>query len=71
VEASERKIGTPVDAALLFCYHYDPATGKYGAVAMNMVRLGGVTFVLIGGTFLFVMWRKDWRADRKSVRHIG
>ena len=41
VEASTNKIGTPVDAILLFCYHYDPATGKYGALAMNMVRFGG------------------------------
>ena len=40
VEASQNKIGTPVDQILLFCYHYDPATGKYGAVAMNMVRFG-------------------------------
>jgi protein SCO1/2 len=71
VEASERKIGTPVDAALLFCYHYDPATGKYGAVAMNMVRMGGATFVLIGSTFLFIVWRRDWRADRKHSRNIG
>ena len=34
---------------LLFCYHYDPATGKYGAVAMNMVRAAGAGFVLVGG----------------------
>ncbi|MFB3827093.1 MAG: SCO family protein [Bryobacteraceae bacterium] len=68
VEASERKIGNPVDAVLLFCYHYDPATGKYGAVTMNIVRLGGATFVLIGGTFLFIMWKRDWRRDRESLR---
>ena len=43
VEASTNKIGTPVDAILLFCYHYDPATGKYGALAMNMVRFGGAS----------------------------
>lgn len=68
VEASQSKIGSPVDQVLLFCYHYDPATGKYGAVAMNMVRLGGATFVLIGSAFLFIMWRRDWRADRKQMR---
>jgi hypothetical protein len=38
VEASQNRIGNPVDQILLFCYHYDPATGKYGAIAMNMVR---------------------------------
>ena len=41
VEASQNKIGSPVDQILLFCYHYDPATGKYGAVVMNMVRFAG------------------------------
>ena len=44
VEASQNKIGSPVDQILLFCYHYDPATGKYGAIAMNMVRFAGGTF---------------------------
>ncbi|HVN03055.1 MAG TPA: SCO family protein [Bryobacteraceae bacterium] len=68
VEASQEKIGNPVDQILLFCYHYDPATGKYGAIAMNMVRFGGATFVLLGSTFLFVMWRRDWRKDREALR---
>ncbi len=68
VEASQNKIGTPVDQILLFCYHYDPATGKYGAIAMNMVRFAGATFVLICGAFLFVAWRRDWRRDRPVLR---
>ena len=36
IEASENKIGSPVDQLLLYCYHYDPATGKYGAAVMNI-----------------------------------
>jgi protein SCO1/2 len=67
VEASEGKIGNPVDALLLFCFHYDPATGKYGAVAMNMVRFAGAAFTLIGGTFLLIMFRRDFRKDKKSI----
>jgi protein SCO1/2 len=67
VEASENKIGNPVDALLLFCFHYDPATGKYGAVAMNMIRFAGGTFTLIGGTFLLIMFRRDFRRDRKAL----
>ena len=66
VEASQNKIGTPVDQILLFCYHYDPATGKYGAVAMNIVRLAGVAFVLILSLFLFIMFRRDFRRDRRA-----
>lgn len=46
VEASERRIGTPVDTFMLLCYHYDPTTGKYGVVVMNIVRLVGAITVL-------------------------
>jgi protein SCO1/2 len=70
VEASKNKIGSPVDQILLFCYHYDPATGKYGAIAMNMIRFGGATFVLISGTFLLFAWRRDWRRDRQALRQV-
>jgi protein SCO1/2 len=62
IEASQNKIGNPVDQILLFCYHYDPATGKYGAVAMNMVRFAGAGFVLIGGAFLLIVFRRERRA---------
>ena len=46
IESAQNKIGSPVDQLLLYCYHYDPATGKYGAVVMNMVRLGGAVTVI-------------------------
>ena len=42
IEASEEKIGSPIDNVLLLCYHYDPTTGKYGATALGMVRIGAV-----------------------------
>jgi protein SCO1 len=71
VEASHDKIGNPVDQVLLYCYHYDPATGKYGAISMNILRFGGGTFVLICSTFLFIAWRHDWRRDRRTLKHIG
>ena len=59
VEASQNKIGNPVDQILLFCFHYDPVTGKYGAVVMNMVRFAGAAFVLIAGTFLLFVLRRE------------
>jgi len=71
VEASAEKIGNPVDAVLLFCYHYDPATGKYGAVTMNILRLAGASFVLVCGSILLVWWRRDVRADRKALRQVS
>jgi protein SCO1/2 len=58
VEASQNKIGTVVDAVLLFCYHYDPSTGKYGPIIMNFIRLGGlVTFIGVGIIVLIVRRR--------------
>jgi protein SCO1 len=46
VEASENRIGSPVDQILLFCYHYDPATGKYSAVVLNVLKLGAALTLL-------------------------
>ena len=53
VEASAGKIGIAVDQVLLFCYHYDPATGRYGAWSLNAVRVGGVLTVLALGAFIW------------------
>ncbi len=59
VEASQGKIGNAVDQVLLYCYHYDPATGKYGAIVNNILKLGAaLTIVLLGG-LLFILWRMD------------
>jgi protein SCO1/2 len=49
VEAADGHIGTAVDQALLYCFHYDPASGKYGFAIMNMVRLGGILTVAVLG----------------------
>jgi len=68
VEAADHKIGSPVDALLLFCYAYDPATGKYGAIALNMVRVGGVITVLAIGAFMTVMFRREAMAERRRRR---
>ena len=68
VEASANKIGSPVDQLLLYCYHYDPATGKYGAIIMNMVRLGGVATLIAIGIMFLVMRRRT--ASRMRL-HTG
>jgi len=60
-EASERKIGSPVDELLLFCYHYDPATGKYGAIAMNFLRLAAIATILGIAILLVMLSRQNLR----------
>ncbi len=59
IEASQNKIGNLVDQVLLYCYHYDPATGKYGAAIMRVVRLAGLATILFLGTFIVIMFRRD------------
>jgi protein SCO1 len=59
IEAAANKIGTPIDQLLLFCYHYDPVSGKYGLLINNVIKLaGGATVLLVGG-FIFVMLRRE------------
>ena len=76
VEASNNKIGSPVDQILLYCYHYDPTTGKYGLVIANVMRLAALATILIMGTFLLTMFRRerqtklfDARTGYGSARH--
>jgi protein SCO1/2 len=62
VEASNGHIGSAIDQVELYCFHYDPANGKYGLVIMNVLRLGGLlTLGLLAG-FMIVMFRRDFRA---------
>jgi len=64
VEASSGKIGNPVDQVLLYCYHYDPTTGKYGAVIGNMLKIGGAATILFVGGLLLVLFRLEKAAPR-------
>ncbi len=66
MESSEGRIGSVVDQVLLYCYHYEPATGSYSLVAMNAVRLGGAVTVALLLGFVAMSLRRDSRA---AVRH--
>jgi protein SCO1/2 len=59
IEASANKIGSPIDQLLLFCYHYDPATGKYSLLITNIIRLAATATVLALATFIVLMLRRD------------
>jgi protein SCO1/2 len=71
VQASQNRIGNIGDQVLLYCYHYDPRTGKYGAVIGNILKLGGLATVLILGTFVFVMFRAERHLDRRFGEDAG
>ena len=63
VEASANRIGSPVDNILTYCYHYDPQTNKHSLIVARVVQLGGMVTLFTLGGFMFVMFRRDSRAD--------
>jgi protein SCO1 len=71
VEASQGKIGNAVDAVLLYCYHYDPETGKYGAMVSNILRLAGAATILLLGGLIFILWRLDRSVSKKMATKTG
>ncbi len=71
-EASNHKIGTPVvDRIVLSCFYYDPETGKYTMMALNLVRTAGVVTVLVLGSALFVIWRRELRKNKPGAPATG
>lgn len=61
MESSEGRIGSVVDQILLYCYHYEPATGTYSLAAMNAVRLGGAATLAVLLGFVAISLRRDTR----------
>ncbi len=69
VESSENRIGSPVDQVLLLCFHYDPATGKYGFVIAGVLRLAALaTVVALGGYLSFAFYREFSRSKVQSPK---
>jgi protein SCO1 len=66
IEASQGKIGNVVDQVLLYCFHYDPTQGRYGAVIINIMRGCAVATLVVLGGFMFLMFRREFRTTRQS-----
>ena len=66
VESGQGRIGSAIDELLLYCFHYDPESGRYGLVVMNLVRLGGVLTMLFMGGFILLMRRRESRPPAPS-----
>ena len=59
-EASNDKIGSPVDNILTYCFHYDPRTNTHDLIISRIVAGGGALTLLILGSFMLAMFRKDY-----------
>ena len=68
VQASNNKIGSVTDQMLLFCFHYDPRTGKYGAIISRIMSIAGAATILFLGTFIFILYRADASGQHKALR---
>lgn len=63
VEAADNKIGSPIDQLLLMCYHYDPVSGEYTLLIMNIIRaVGMLTVVGLAGFVYFLLKREPNRS---------
>ena len=71
MESAESRLGTPVDQLILYCYHYNPAIGRYSAAVFNILRLAaGVTVAGLLALVLVLRRRESRRAD-PPVRPVG
>jgi protein SCO1 len=68
IEASNHKIGTPVDTILTYCYRYDPTLNRHSLLIARIVQAGCLLTVLILGSYMLVMFRRDIRSSR-AIAH--
>ena len=71
IQASNNKIGNLADAVVLYCFHYDPVTGRYSAVISRIIKLSGGLTILLIGSVLLVLFRRgsDHEPRRESSSH--
>jgi protein SCO1/2 len=69
VESGQGRIGSAVEELLLYCFNYDPTTGRYGWAVMTLVRLGGLLTVAAVLVFVVMMRRREGRDAAPVERH--
>ncbi|HTH51240.1 MAG TPA: SCO family protein [Pyrinomonadaceae bacterium] len=66
MDSAQDHVGTPAEQLLLYCYHYDPASGKYGFAVLRAMRVGGIVTLLGMGAMAFVFWRRNKKRDLEN-----
>jgi len=67
LEASQGKIGSPLDQIVLYCYHYDPKSGSYAPAAMRFMRIGGALTLAVVGVWLSSVWYRSSRRRQPAA----
>ncbi|GBC95472.1 hypothetical protein HRbin16_01261 [bacterium HR16] len=68
IDASQGRVGSPVEKIILFCYQYDPTTGKYSLAIIRIVQIASVLTVLVLGSFMATQIYREKRARALSKR---
>jgi len=66
LEAADGKIGSTADQILLFCYHYDAESGRYGPAAFRLMQLGGALAILLVSGTIWTLRRREKAKTRKA-----
>jgi len=71
VDASQGKVGTPVDKVMLFCFQYDPSAARYSATILGIMRIGAVLTVAVLLFIILFFRRRDTRVSRTNLSQQG
>jgi protein SCO1/2 len=71
MESSESRLGTPVDQLLLYCYHYNPAIGRYSSAVLNILRLAAGATVIGLVAIVLVLRRRESRQAARPAGPVG
>jgi protein SCO1 len=61
IAASQEHIGSVADRVFLLCFHYNPATGKYGVLIGRVIQLAGIGSALALACYIGLNLRRDRR----------
>ena len=67
VEASQGRIGSVIDRALLFCFQFNPEKGRYSWYAYNIMRAGGLLTIVLLFSFLIPVWIRENKKTKKGL----
>lgn len=66
VDASQHKIGSPVDYVLLFCFHYDAVQGKYTLAIVNILKIAAALTVFGLAGLVYLLMRNDKKQKTRT-----
>ena len=66
MDASQGKIGSPLEYFALQCFHYNPKLGKYNFAIMGLLRILAIATLLGLVTGIFLMTRGDKKRRRAN-----